>query len=122
MRVFLITFFLAMIGGCQSEQAPFCEYSVAQQANEIYMIYADGDSLDLGYPYTSPDFQSLVDTLNGWLELNDTSSGTGVMINVDQNRTIHLHIWSSITFDSVRFSNSPNGAFPFYKSFDVNCE
>lgn len=121
MRVFSIIFFLALIGGCESEQPQLCEYTMAQQANEIYMIYADGDSLDLDYPYTSPDFMPLVDTLNGWLELNDTS-GSGVMMNVDQNRTIHLHIWSSITFDSVRFSNSPNGAFPFYKSLGVNCE
>ena len=121
MKVYLFIILLIFVG-CHTEQPTFCEYTLEQGANEVWMIYADGGSIDLAYPYTSPDFQPLVDTLNAYLEENDTSNDTAVMMYVDSNRTIHFNIWSSITFDSVRFSNTPGGAFPFYQSFEVNCE
>lgn len=117
MRILII--FILFLLSCSS--ADQCDYSVSIQTNSICNIYIDGDSLVQDYQFNLPDLQSLRDSIQSHL-LVDPEATSSVLFD-SLNRTWQIEILnSSIPFDSVRYSNSPNCTWPEYISFIETCE
>lgn len=113
---FIIILFLFI--SCASPQA-VCDFKAEIQAGSICNIYTIDDSISQNVIYyNAPDLQSSLDT---FLMDNDLSA-IGVVSFDTLSRTYTIEIINTIlSFDAVRWSNSPGCTWPEYTAFDKTC-
>lgn len=99
---------LLILAACQSVDNTIQCFEASAAHNWLQVVYAEGDTIPLDYPYQSPIQLAQAQTdLNTWL--NSQENGSLASVSVDDDRNVIIEVLNTqIQFDSMQVGAMDN--------------